>query len=327
VNKDAFIELTNSMPYGVVAVDLNGDVVWHNTVAAELLQTKKLSINENVKEMMRLHFAGCNSSAVQMRSLANPDVYLSLQINAYQHHYHLLTIEDITHTIKLETMRQKFVADVSHELRTPLTVFHGYLQLLTANAQVPEDKLAEIVVQMYAQAERMERLVEDLLLLSRLEVDEPDDKQCEPVCVPAMLSAILQDARTLSAGGHQFELEVDQQLYIQGYEDEIISAFTNLIFNAIYYTPAPGKIIIRWYRQGKHAYFEVEDNGLGIADKYLQRITQRFYRVDKSRKYRGQCGTGLGLAIVKHVLLRHEAILNIQSQLGEGSVFQCRFNV
>ncbi len=315
------------MPYGVVAVDIKGNAVWHNNEAMQLLQTTTLSLNANVKEIVRLHFSGHDGGAVQIRSLANPNMYLSLKINAYQEQLRLLTVEDVTHTVKLETMRQKFVADVSHELRTPLTVFHGYLQLLSNNANVPAEKLTEIVAQMYSQTERMERLVEDLLLLSRLEVDEPDDKQYEPVCVPVMLLAILQDAQTLSAGGHHFELEVDQQLNLQCYEDEIISAFTNLIFNAIYYTPSPGSIIVRWYRKGAHAYFEVEDNGLGIAEKYLDRITQRFYRVDKSRKYRGHCGTGLGLAIVKHVLLRHDAALNIQSKLNEGSMFQCRFNL
>ncbi|MCD6047642.1 MAG: phoR [Gammaproteobacteria bacterium] len=225
----------------------------------------------------------------------------------------------------LERMRQDFVANVSHELRTPLTVLHGYLETLVEQTKnSPKKKIYE---QMQAQTSRMERLVEDLLLLSRLEADTPTEESFKQVDVTSLLKQIIKDAKALSADRqHQIFLTTDENLKILGVEDELRSVFSNLIFNAVNYTPGQGTIDIRWFHDSQHAIFSVKDSGLGIAPEHLPRITERFYRVDRDRS-RASGGTGLGLAIVKHVLLRHDAQLKIESTPGKGSCFSCIFEL
>ncbi len=224
----------------------------------------------------------------------------------------------------LESMRQDFVANVSHELRTPLTVFHGYLEMLLDLTNQPGNEQHQILEQMYQQSLRMSQLIEDLLLLSRLDSYVSKDK-CSSVDVPYLLKTIAEDARVLSREQqHKIELYIDDQLKIQGIERELSSAFSNLIINAINYTPMGGEIKIRWFKQQHQAYLEVIDTGIGIAPEHIPRLTERFYRVDKARS-RSTGGTGLGLAIVKHVLLRHKANLKIASELGQGSSFTCIF--
>ncbi len=218
-----------------------------------------------------------------------------------------------------------FVANISHELRTPLTVFLGYLELLQGEHQFPHEQQQEIFAHMTGQAQRMERLVNDLLLLSRLESDLPDKETHVDVNVAKMLAEIMLDAKTLSADQHhEFILDADSDLILKGDDEELRSAFSNLIYNAVRYTPAEGRIEIKWYQDENGKHLTVEDTGIGIAEKYLPQITQRFYRVDKARS-RGKGGTGLGLAIVKHVLLRHKGKLSIKSRLNVGSTFSCSF--
>jgi two-component system phosphate regulon sensor histidine kinase PhoR len=225
----------------------------------------------------------------------------------------------------LERMRQDFVANVSHELRTPLTVLHGYLETLMEQTKNASKK--KIFEQMQAQTSRMERLVEDLLLLSRLEADTPKEENFKFVDVVSLLQQITKDAEALSANrNHQIFLTADSRVKILGFENELRSVFSNLIFNAVNYTPDQGVIDIRWYHDNQHAIFSVKDSGIGIAPEHLPRITERFYRVDRDRS-RSSGGTGLGLAIVKHVLLRHDAQLKIESTPGKGSCFSCVFKL
>lgn len=225
----------------------------------------------------------------------------------------------------LERMRQDFVANVSHELRTPLTVIHGYLEtLLNQDFKAIRDP-KKIFEQMYQQSLRMERLVEDLLLLSRLDTDLTENEKLKKVAVPFILRAIADDAKIISGDRHHtIHLELDESLEIAGIESELRSVFSNIIFNAINYTPADGHIYVKWYQDKTHIYFKVTDTGIGIAKEHLPRITERFYRVDQDRS-RQTGGTGLGLAIVKHALLRHKGQLQIESQLGKGSTFTCIF--
>lgn len=225
---------------------------------------------------------------------------------------------------RLEKMRQDFVANVSHELRTPLTVLHGYLEMLLDLNSEPDNKQHAILEQMYQQSLRMERLIEDLLLLSRLDNYIGEDRR-SLVDVPYLLKSIVEDMRVLSrAQQHKIEVNADAELKIYGIENELNSAFTNLILNAINYTSAGGEIKIVWYKKGKRAFLEVRDTGIGIAAQHIPRLTERFYRVDKARS-RSTGGTGLGLAIVNHVLFRHKAKLKIASIVGEGSTFTCIF--
>lgn len=231
----------------------------------------------------------------------------------------------VMHIQHLERMRQDFVANVSHELRTPLTVIQGYLEILLEQAPL-EEVGKEILTQMQQQTMRMGSLVEDLLLLSRLEDHYyPSTKHQKQIAVGKLVSHIIQEANYLSGIlNHTIDCRLDSTLYLRGIEGEARSLFSNLIFNAVKYTPAGGNIRIRWYQTKKLACFSVEDNGIGIAAKHIPRLTERFYRVDKARS-RSSGGTGLGLAIAKHVLIRHDATLKVKSQLGKGSCFICSF--
>lgn len=226
---------------------------------------------------------------------------------------------------RLHRMRQDFVANVSHELRTPLTVIHGYIEILLSAYKNSDPKLYEIWQKVFEQAERMEHLVADLLLLSKLESEEPISKK-EPCKVPELIKKIVIDAEGLSKGRHKIMCDIDLKLDLLGETAEIRSAFSNLVMNAVHYTPDAGEICLNWYADKKALYFEVKDNGIGIPSKHIPRLTERFYRVDKGRS-RQSGGTGLGLAIVKHVLMRHEASLEIQSEVGKGSTFTAIFPI
>lgn len=231
----------------------------------------------------------------------------------------------VNHIQHLERMRQDFVANVSHELRTPLTVIHGYLELLIEQDIDETKPWRKIFLQMQQQTLRMEHLIENLLLLSRLESQEEDIKSGKEIDIPRLLAVIVDEATELSGDlHHNIVLHADHHLQLLGHEDELRSLFSNIIFNAIKYTPASGTITINWYHQDNQAYFSVQDTGIGIAAEHIPRLTERFYRVDPARS-RASGGTGLGLAIAKHVLLRHQAILEIHSELGKGSLFTCVF--
>lgn len=328
MNKASFTEreklLANALPDGIVLLDEKKNLLWWNTVAENLLQLNASQLGQGLKKIIPIpigdpFFLTSSSKKIELPAPHNAEVRLSLQLCSYQDNQFLLIMQDVTHTYRLEKMRQDFVANVSHELRTPLTVFHGYLELLLAKEQSP------ILMHMSEQTHRMETLVRDLLLLSRLENAEPDTAKHQAVDVAALVKSICQDAKSLSGDRkHRFVLELDSTVEIEGDKEELRSAFSNLVVNAVRYTPSKGLIKVRWYANEKGKHFEVSDTGIGIAAKHIDRITQRFYRVDKARS-RDQGGTGLGLAIVKHVLLRHHGELTIQSEINKGSVFCCSF--
>jgi two-component system phosphate regulon sensor histidine kinase PhoR len=231
---------------------------------------------------------------------------------------------DITRWERLEAMRRDLVANVSHELRTPITVLAGFLE--TLNDQVEPDPVMQkrAMELMTQQTTRMQNLVEDLLTLSRLEnARGPASEQ--RVDVPRLVHAMHHEALALSARRHQITLEVDESLWLVGAENELRSIFLNLITNAIRYTPAKGSIAISWHAaEDGGAVFSVRDTGIGIAPEHIPRLTERFYRVDRSRS-RETGGTGLGLAIVKYALSHHQARLDIQSEPDQGSTFSATF--
>jgi two-component system phosphate regulon sensor histidine kinase PhoR len=235
-----------------------------------------------------------------------------------------MLVRDVTRIHQLEQMRKDFVANVSHELRTPLTVICGYLETLLDNVEEVNPRWVRALQQMQQQGGRMQTLLNDLLLLAKLEAtDYPSDNQ--PVAVASLLLSITHDAEALSGSkNQQITLDMESDAGLKGSEAELRSAFSNLIFNAVKYTPAEGKIRIRWWSDGRGAHLSVQDSGIGIDSKHIPRLTERFYRVDSSRAS-NTGGTGLGLAIVKHVLLRHRAALEINSVPGKGSVFICNF--
>lgn len=237
----------------------------------------------------------------------------------------LLPKHIVVHIEHLERMRSDFVANVSHELRTPLTVIRGYLESLLVLKNQDIGSLEKIFAQMYQHCLRMEHLIEDLLLLSHLESDEQKPKTRKKIRVAQLLTSICADAKSLSGQRqHHIRLTADSNLVLDGIESELKSLFSNIIFNAVKYTPSKGHIDVKWCRQRGQAVFRVHDTGIGIAKKHIPRITERFYRIDKARS-RESGGTGLGLAIAKHVLIRHQATLEVESQLGKGSTFTCVF--
>jgi len=258
----------------------------------------------------------------EMPSPVNEDVILRMRVIPYPKNRLLLLARDVTRLQRLERTRQDFVANVSHELRSPLTVVSGYLETMLDSDEV-DGAMKTQLASMLTQAERMTRIVDDLMLLSRLESEEPQ-ADLDVVAVAPLVRNIAEQARELGAGEHNVTLETDDSLCVRGVESELYSAFSNLVFNAIRYTPAGGTVAIRWKSVDEIPVFTVVDSGVGIEAQHIARLTERFYRVDTGRS-RASGGTGLGLAIVKHVLLRHEARLEIVSKPGDGSTFSCHF--
>jgi two-component system phosphate regulon sensor histidine kinase PhoR len=249
---------------------------------------------------------------------------LMLQVIPYGTEQNLLVARDISRIERMETMRRDFIANVSHELKTPLTVVAGFAEMLADDhASHADDEVKHYLQLIHGQTARMQRLIEDLLTLSALESGSSPANE-ERVEIEPMLQSILADAKALSAGRHEISLNMDSPAAIAGCANELRSAFSNLAANAVRYTPTGGRIDLIWRGCADGAEFVVADTGIGIAAQHLPRLTERFYRVDRSRS-RETGGTGLGLAIVKHVLTRHRATLEIDSEPGQGSRFIARF--
>jgi len=243
---------------------------------------------------------------------------LVVQIIPFENRRQILVTHDATETERIEAMRRDFIANASHELRTPLTVIVGFLEIAMGDPGMDEKTRVSHLKLMTEQGERMQRLIEDMLTLSRLESDEYPLKR-ERVDVHALVEQVALDARALSNGRHDIEFSVEGP-DVMGSWDELRSAFGNLATNAVRYTPEGGRILLSWTRGPNDLRFAVADTGIGIDEQHISRLTERFYRVDKSRSRETQ-GTGLGLAIVKHVLLRHGGKLSITSEAGKGSTF------
>ncbi len=251
------------------------------------------------------------------------EMVLSVQLVPFGDRQKLILGRDITRWERLETTRRDFVANVSHELRTPLTVVGGFLETLSDMKKPDPEMTQRSIVLMSQQTGRMTRLVDDLLTLSRLESTHNPLRE-EDVNVPDLVKALHQDAMALSAGRHKLRVRLESNDWLRGNTEELRSAFGNVISNAVRYTPENGEVEIRWETREGHPAFAVRDTGIGIEPQHIDRLTERFYRVDRSRS-RETGGTGLGLAIVKHVLNRHQARLDVQSSLGSGSTFSVIF--
>jgi two-component system phosphate regulon sensor histidine kinase PhoR len=243
---------------------------------------------------------------------------LVCQIIPFENRRQILVTHDATETERIEEMRRDFIANASHELRTPLTVVVGFLEIAMNDPGLDAATRKAHLTLMTEQAERMQRLIEDMLTLSRLESTDAPLKR-EVVDVKAVVESVAAEARALSGGRHEITINMDGP-DVMGNAEELRSAFGNLASNAVRYTPAGGCIALSWQRGDDDLQFSVADSGIGIDLQHLSRLTERFYRVDKSRSRETQ-GTGLGLAIVKHVLLRHGGKLSISSEAGKGSTF------
>lgn len=259
----------------------------------------------------------------QPLTLSLQDRKLIVQIIPFENRRQILVTHDATETDRIEMMRRDFIANASHELRTPLTVINGFLEIAQTQPDLDQTIRMSHLKLMIEQGQRMQNLVEDMLTLTRLEsIDYP--VRPEHVNIHNLLDQIKQEADALSGGRHEISLTIDGP-DIEGSTDELRSAFSNLVSNAVRYTPEHGRIDIKWQNTEAGPQFSVKDSGIGIRAEHIIRLTERFYRVDKSRSRETQ-GTGLGLAIVKHVLLRHGAVLAIESQPDMGSTFIVRFD-
>jgi two-component system phosphate regulon sensor histidine kinase PhoR len=315
----------------VVLIDSHGNLEWWNPAAEQLLGLQSpIDLGQPVTNLIRdpvfVRYCeqGPYDAALQLPSSLHPARQLQFSITRFGGNDRLLIVTDVTRLHNLEQMRKDFVANVSHELRTPLTVLTGYLETLLAHGKEIEPRWQRALQQMDTQAARMTSLVNDLLLLSRLE-NETRSQELKPVNVPSLLTQMRSEALAYGLEKHQeITLDCDDTLKLMGREDELRSAFSNLVTNAVKYTQPYGRIQLRWWRDGKHACFSVSDNGIGIDARHIPRLTERFYRADAARTT-ATGGTGLGLAIVKHVLLEHRARLDIQSTPGKGSTFTCVF--
>src|SRR5712691_2588337 len=316
-----------ALPYGVAILDAEYRIVWCNdSCEAHFGIDAEADVGQPITNLVRqpefVEYVAAEefSKPLQLKT-ARDGLVLSVQFVPYVDSQRLLLSRDITQGTRLETMRRDFVANVSHELRTPLTVLVGFLETVR-ELKLDPSRVRDYLGMMREQASRMHRIIEDLLTLSVLESAPPPSS--ERVRVAPLLERLRADAAALSGGRHAVSLEGSPRVDLLGSEGELASAFGNLLSNAIRYTPPGGKVAIHWREDDSGASLTVEDTGPGIAPEHLPRLTERFYRVDRSRS-RETGGTGLGLAIVKHAVARHQASFDIDSKPGAGSRFTVRF--
>jgi two-component system phosphate regulon sensor histidine kinase PhoR len=326
---DRLSRAAGALPDGIVLLDENMRIEWSNAAAAVHLgvdhqRDRGTLIQHLVRDPDFANYVAGGGESIVLHRPTGLARTLSLALIPFSESGKLLISRDVTAIERADTVRRDFIANVSHELRTPLTVIVGFLEGMVedaaaGNATSPELQKHQLTM-MYEQAQRMQRLVDDLLTLSRLDDSQPPARE-EAIDVASMLATLLEEGRALSAGRHVIMLETSVDVGLRGSRDELRSAFANLVANAVRYTPSGGQIKLRWLSRDGEAIFAVEDNGIGIATVHIPRLTERFYRVDRGRSSSGG-GTGLGLAIVKHVLIRHGGRLEITSTPGSGSCFR-----
>ena len=329
----------NAIPDGLVILSPSNEIEWctsnaENQLGLDLKTDQNLPIVNLVRDS---HFIAYlyneeYSEPFRLKSWRNPDLIFEIQLIPFASKQKLLICRDMTQLEKVDTMRRDFIANVSHELRTPLTVVGGFLETLSDMEGAVPDALKNYFSMMSEQTVRMRRIIEDLLTLSTIESNSeaPDDTEID---MGNLLKVLQKDALGLSQGlkkaKHKVHLAADPTLNIVGAQDELYSALSNLVSNAIRYTPLSsaegrGEIFVTWQLINGQPVFAVRDTGIGIEQQHIDRLTERFYRVDRGRS-RETGGTGLGLSIVKHILIRHQAKLEISSEIGIGSTFSVVF--
>lgn len=325
-----FRSATEAMPDGVVTLDEDNQVVYANERAEQHLGISNQkdagrSLTNIVRHPDFVAYMNSQSwdKSLVLHGVRDSDRVLQVQLIPYGTRQRLLMTRDITQLDRLETTRRDFVANVSHELKTPLTVLAGFLETIREQPVTAEQR-EQYLGLMHAQAHRMQNIVEDLLVLSKLESTTAPSSE-DDIDMRRMLDTLATDAQGISRDQHKIEAICEGPARLLGAEDELASAFSNLVSNAIRYTPAGGRIRLSWSENAQgDGVFSVSDTGPGIESHHLPRLTERFYRVDRSRS-RETGGTGLGLAIVKHVATRHQAQLVIDSEVGHGSCFSMVF--
>ena len=325
-----FKKAAEALPDGVIILSQRNEIEWVNPIASSLLGISYPAdggqkINNLIRhpDFQRYLLKENFSKTITIPTPDNVENILTLQIIPFGYKQKMIFCRDITHIHKLEEMRTNFVSNVSHEMRSPLTVLTGYLEMFSDNIPKDEKSFKLGIDNMYQQAMRMQRLVTDLLALSKMETAPIE--HTKRVDVATLLISLKENAEVLAQDkNHSITLEADETLKLRGNIDELHSLFANLINNAVRYTQKNGNINIIWKKQGNEAIFSVTDNGPGIAAQHIPHLTERFYRADIDRS-RESGGTGLGLAIVKYAIERHDGRLVISSTLYKGSTFKCYF--
>lgn len=328
---DRFIEAFQASPNGILMLDDQDHIEWCNGIAERFF-----GLNFKRDALQKINFLIRRPEFIQYlnkRRFEDPLLLermgaaanLSLMIQAFPfgEKRHLLLVQDVTDLQRADAMRRDFVANVSHEMRTPITVLMGFLETIQS-LDIDKEQRDQYFEMMMSQAQRMKSLVEDLLTLANLEANTLP-APLQTIQIDTLMALVRSDAEALSQGKHALSFEITSPSNLMGEEREVLSAFSNLVSNAIRYTPDIGAVKAKWSvnSQGQ-GEFSVTDTGPGIASEHLSRLTERFYRVDRSRS-RDTGGTGLGLAIVKHIANRHQAQLLIESIPGKGSTFTLRF--
>jgi len=323
-------QATAALPEGVAILNEMNRIEWFNPLAEQHFSLNaKQDVMQDITYLVRqpefIEYLQSENPAepLVMKPARHEDMVLSIKLVPYGGNKRLLISRDITQLERIEIMRRDFVANVSHELRTPLTVVNGFVENLQDMPDLSPDKIRHALQLMADQTRRMDSLVSDLLVLSRLE-NHQNPLRTDIVDVKTLLDEVCKDGKMLSGGRHVQHFEMSGPDKLIGKRDELRSAFSNLVSNAVRYSPDGGTIDIRWEVIAGQPVFSVRDNGIGIAAEHIPRLTERFYRVDRSRS-RGTGGTGLGLAIVKHIALRHKARMEITSEEGQGSIFSLVF--
>ena len=329
-----FEEATSAWPDAIVILNFSDEVEWANPAASRYLdvrwpEDKKQRITNLVRLPLLRTFIEENQTEEETLDIASPtkpDTYLSLLLGPFNDTHRVLLARDTTLIRQANQARSDFVANVSHELKTPLTVLKGYAEMLAEQHDKCPPEWLPALEHMRVHANQMSELVDSLLELSRLDAGRPL-AQIEKVDGDTIIADACTAGQVLAANKKlNVQLQVDKNIGILGSKQELYSAFSNLIFNAIHYTPDGGAVTIRWSKKANCVSFEVEDNGIGIAPEHLNRVTERFYRIDGSRsRLSDGAGNGLGLAIVKHIVRRHGASLKIVSKAGVGSCFSIDF--
>jgi len=323
-----FRKSTAALPDAVVVLGKNNKIDWFNNAARTVLGFNKKDKGQYIFNLIHtpafidfIHEKKADA-VLNIPSPTQPDITLEIKIAAYGKHSYLLVAHDISYLKNIERMRKDFVDNISHELRTPLTVIKGYLETLSEMEEDPSAMMTLALQQMKNQSDRMQHLTDDLLLLANLETEKSEQTH---VNVAAVLEQICQETSILEKGTDRLQLIIESNQTLLANQKELHSAFSNLIVNALKYSPEESSVKIHWHRNKHLLMLDIIDQGEGIAKADLSKITERFYRVNVKRTQEER-GTGLGLAIVKHVLARHNAQLVINSTLGKGSTFRCIFN-
>jgi two-component system, OmpR family, phosphate regulon sensor histidine kinase PhoR len=318
----------DQLPDGLVVLDRFDHVEWSNNAAEKLhgIFGRKRPIHHYVRQPEFIEFLeqAVYTKPVRISLPAQPGHVFEIGIFPIADGQKLMVTRDITDQAKLDAVRRDFVANVSHEIRTPVTVIGGFAETLL-NLDLDEGKRREYLATILKQSQNMQRLVEDLLILSSLENSTTVPTETN-IDVAAMIATVATEARALSCGRHTIVETVESPCLLRGAPNEVESALRNLMTNAVRYTPEGGTVTMRWALRGDEAWLSVRDTGIGVSAEHIPRLTERFYRVESGRS-RSTGGTGLGLAIVKHVVQRHGARLDVQSRLGEGSVFALVFGI